>query len=208
MNESVAQTVPVILASASRIRSQILGHAGVEHTCITSAVDEAEIKRRMKDDTVEAVAGALAEAKARDVAEKLVAGNQPDAVVIGADQILECDGQWFDKPPDQKAAAQTLRTLRGRTHRLVSAVAVFRGAQCVWRYLEAPSLEMRNFSDGFLERYMDTAGPEILESVGAYRLEGSGAQLFSRIDGDYFTILGLPLLALLAFLREADVLAG
>ena len=154
------------------------------------------------------VAGALAEAKARDVAEKLVAGNQPDAVVIGADQILECDGQWFDKPPDQKAAAQTLRTLRGRTHRLVSAVAVFRGAQCVWRYLEAPSLEMRNFSDGFLERYMDTAGPEILESVGAYRLEGSGAQLFSRIDGDYFTILGLPLLALLAFLREADVLAG
>lgn len=208
MNEPSAQTVPLILASASRIRSQILGHAGVRHTCIASSVDEGTIKQRMKTEAEESVAGALAEAKAWDVAEKLVAGKQPGVLVIGADQILECDGQWFDKPPDRETAVETLRALRGRTHRLVSAVAVFRGEECVWRYQEAPSLVMRDFSDDFLERYMETSGPEILESVGAYRLEGSGAQLFSRIDGDYFTILGLPLLALLEFLRGADVLAG
>ena len=210
MNEPMAVAVPVILASASRIRSRVLGNSGVEHTCIASSVDEDDIKQSMKKDgaDVESVAIVLAEAKAREVAVKLVAGDQPDALVIGADQILECDGRWFDKPPDRKAAAETLRTLRGRTHRLISAVAVFRGEECIWRYLETPVLTMRNFSDKFLENYLETSGSDILESVGAYRLEGSGAQLFSRIDGDYFTILGLPLLALLEFLREADVLSG
>ena len=210
MNDQLAKTVPVILASASHIRSRILENSGVEHTCITSSVDEDEIKQSMKKDgaDVESVAIALAEAKAWEVAGKLVAEHQPDVLVIGADQILECDGRWFNKPSDRKAAAETLRALRGRTHRLISAVTVFRGDECIWRYLESPGLTMRNFSEGFLEDYLNAAGSEILDSVGAYRLEGSGAQLFSRIDGDYFTILGLPLLALMEFLREVDVLAG
>lgn len=192
----------MILASASRIRSRILANAGVEHTCITSTVDEDDIKRRMKKDAVETVAAALAEAKARDVA-----GHHPDAIVIGADQILECDGRWFDKPADRTAARETLHALRGRTHRLISAVAVFRGGECVWRHLETPSLEMRDFSDAFLEDYLETSGPEIFESVGAYRMENSGAQLFARIDGDYFSILGLALLPLLAYLRGAGALS-
>ena len=210
MNEPLAETVPVILASASRIRSRILTNSGIKHTCITSNVGEDEIKDRMKKDGagVESVVTALAEAKAREVAGKLIAGDQTDALVIGADQILECDGRWFDKPPDRKAAAETLRALRGRAHRLKSAVAVFQGEECIWRYLETPVLTMRNFSDGFLENYLEISGPDILESVGAYRLEGSGLQLFSHINGDYFTILGLPLLALLEFLRKTDVLAG
>ncbi len=204
MNEPMAETVPVILASASRVRSRILENSGVNHRCIPSSVDEDEIKIRMKEDgaDVESVALALAEAKA-----KVVAGNQPDAIVIGADQILECDGRWFDKPPDRKAAAETLRVLRGRTHRLICAAVVFRGEECLWRYLVKPNLTMRSFGDGFLENYLDATSPDILESVGAYRLEGSGVQLFSRIDGDYFTIRGLPLLALLEFLRGSDVLA-
>jgi len=194
----------VILASASRIRNRILANAGIEHTCITSTVDEDDIKLSFKKNgaNVESVAIALAEAKAWDVAE-----HNPDALVIGADQILECDGRWFDKPPDQKAAAETLLALRGRAHRLISAVAVFRGEECIWRYCETPVLEMRNFSDEFLEHYLNSAGPDILQSVGAYRLEGSGVQLFSRIDGDYFTILGLALMPLLEFLRSTDVLA-
>jgi len=207
LNKPLAQTAPVILASASRIRSRILENAGVEHTCIASTIDEDVIKRALKKNDVETVAAALAGAKARDVAENLMAGHQPDALVIGADQILECDGRWFDKPPDRKAAQQTLQALRGRSHRLISAVAVFRGGECIWRHLETPGLQMRDFSDEFLEHYLKASGPEILESVGAYRMEDSGAQLFTRIDGDYFTILGLPLLALLEFLREADVLA-
>ena len=204
MNEPLAEEMSVILASASRIRSRILANAGIEHTCITSTVDEDDIKQSFKKDgaNVEPVAIALAEAKAWDVAE-----HNPDALVIGADQILECDGRWFDKPPDQKAAAETLLALRGRAHWLISAVAVFRGEECIWRYCETPVLEMRNFSDKFLEHYLNSAGPDILQSVGAYRLEGSGVQLFSRIDGDYFTILGLALMPLLEFLRSTDVLA-
>lgn len=210
MTDSSSKTPPVVLASASQIRSQILGRAGVAHTCITSSVDEDVIKKAMQEDGagVEAVATALAEAKARDVTQNLAVGQQHKAFVIGADQILECDGLWFDKPANTKAAAETLRTLRGRTHTLISAVTVFRGEECVWRHQEAPQLTMRDFSDEFLDDYLTASGPELLESVGAYRLEGTGVQLFSRIDGDYFTILGLPLLPLLEFLRKADGLAG
>lgn len=195
---------PVVLASASKIRSKILLNAGVPHTCETSGIDEHIIKERLIGDgsDVETAASALAEAKAEDVAR-----NHPEALVIGADQILECEGRWFDKPKDLGAAAETLRALRGRKHRLISAVSVFRKGSLDWGYLEAPSLTMRDFSDGFLEDYIKASGPEILESVGAYRLEGTGAQLFSRIEGNYFTILGLPLLALLDFLRKVDALA-
>ena len=194
----------IVLASASKIRSDILNNAGVRHRCETAAIDEMKIKKRVRreDGNVETAATVLADAKAGEVAARI-----PQALVIGADQILECDGHWFDKPPDFAAAAETLRALRGRRHRLISAVSVYRGDANVWRHLEMPHLTMRDFSDGFLENYIEESGPDILESVGAYRLEGSGAQLFSHIDGDYFTILGLPLLALLDFLRKVGATA-
>ena len=127
---------------------------------------------------------------------------RPDDLVIGADQILECDGIWFDKPADRAAAAETLKRLRGRTHRLVSAISVLGGGRgAPWRHRGEARLTMRSFSDRFLARYLDAVGDEVTTSVGAYRLEGRGAQLFTRIEGDYFTVLGLPLLPLLAFLR-------
>ena len=176
----------------------------MKHICDTAKVDETAIKTAMKNQAteVEAVAAALADAKASEVSSR-----RPDAFVIGADQILECEGRWFDKPSDPEAARATLKTLRGRRHQLVSAVSVFRENECAWRHLEIPTLTMRDFSDSFLARYIENAGLEILESVGGYRLEGTGAQLFTSIEGNYFTILGLPLLALLDFLRKVEVVA-
>ena len=199
----------MILASASQIRSRILASAGVEHNCIASNIDETEIKNafKKKGENIETVAIALAAAKASTVAKSLISLDHTDFFIISADQILECEGRWFDKPSDKGAAQETLLVLRGKTHHLVSAVTVFHEEKCIWRYIETPVLRMRNFSDKFLASYLESSTPEILESVGAYRLESSGVQLFSHIDGNYFTILGLPLLALLGFLREMKVLA-
>jgi septum formation protein len=193
---------PVILASASPIRAALLRRAGITVTVETAAVDEAEIKAAFAAERRDAAecAAALAEAKAARVARR-----QPGALVIGADQMLVCDGTWFDKPEDIAAARLQLTQLRGRRHELVSAVAVLRGGECLWRHVERPSLTMRPFSDAFLDTYLATAGDALTGSVGAYRLEEAGIQLFSRIDGDYFAILGLPLLPLLAFLREHGV---
>ncbi|MFQ5765667.1 MAG: Maf family nucleotide pyrophosphatase [Rhodospirillales bacterium] len=189
-----------MLASASRIRDRILTDAGVDHVCDPASIDEHGLKEKLRREgaDVETAAAALAEAKARDVSAR-----HPGAIVIGADQILEYDGRWFDKPPDRNVALATLRTLKGRTHRLISAAAVARQGEALWLHVETARLTMREFTEPFLRRYVDEAGDDILDSVGAYRLEGTGAQLFQRIDGDYFTILGLPLLPLLQFLREA-----
>ena len=137
-----------------------------------------------------------------------MADDHGKALVIGADQILDCDGRWFDKPASMDEAANHLRALSGRTHRLVSAGCVATGGVVSWRHVETPSMTMRRLDDDFIADYLDRAGPSVLESVGAYRLEGIGARLFERIDGDYFTILGLPLLPLLAFLRDAGVVDG
>lgn len=199
----------MILASASQTRSRILSSAGVAHDCIASNIDETKIKNafKKKDANVETVAIALAEAKASAVAKNLISLKHTDFFIISADQILECEGRWFDKPSDQEAAQETLLALRGKTHHLVSAATVFHREKCIWRYIETPVLRMRNFSDQFLASYLQSSTSKILESVGAYRLESSGVQLFADIDGDYFTILGLPLLALLAFLREMKILA-
>jgi septum formation protein len=195
-------TISVVLASASKIRSRILNDAGIKHICDPARIDEAALKTVLKNQAagVETVAAALAAAKASEVSSRYV-----NAFVIGADQILECESRLFDKPPDPKAAGVTLKALRGRRHRLVSAVSVFRKGECVWRHLETPSLTMRDFSDSFLACYIEDGVPEILESVGGYRLEGTGVQLFTGIEGNYFTILGLPLLALLDFLRKVGV---
>lgn len=161
------------------------------------------MKNQLQDNgaEVETIALSLAQAKAADVA-----GRHPDAYVIGADQILECRGQWFDKPKDLATARKTLTALSGREHRLVNGVSVNLNGDEIWQHLETASLTMRPISDSFIENYVAEESPEILTSVGAYRLEQRGAQLFERIEGDYFTILGLPLLPLLEFLRVSGVL--
>ena len=137
---------------------------------------------------------------------EFVARSAPDALVIGADQLLVCDEAWFDKPPDIAAARTHLQRLRGRRHELVTALVCHRGGQRIWQHVAKPRLTMRDFSDAFLESYLAAEGEALLSSVGAYRLEGHGAQLFDAIEGDQPAILGLPLLPLLGFLRQHGVL--
>jgi len=180
----------------------VLESAGLTFLCDPAAIDETGIisDLRNRGTAVTEVAKALAKSKA-----EVVAGRQTGALVIGADQIMECEGKWYQKPSDHAAAAAQLRELSGRTHRLVSAVCVVRDGQLLWQHVETPRLTIRRFSDRFLDEYLERAGSSALESVGSYRLEGLGAQLFSAIEGDYFSILGLPLLPLLTFLRSQGV---
>lgn len=194
----------VVLASGSRTRAEMLERAGVRVTLAPAAVDEEEIKlaARAEGAPVEDVAEALAELKAQRVTRK-----HPGALVIGADQMLECEGRWFDKPADRDAARAQLQDLRGRTHRLVSCAVVIRDGERLWHQVDRARLTMRPFSDAFLDSYLNAAGDDVLGAVGAYHLEGLGAQLFHRVDGDFFTILGLPLLPLLGFLRVHGVIA-
>jgi len=197
-------TPAVVLASGSKTRAAMMEQAGVRVTLAPAAVDEEEIKlaARAEGIPVDEVAEALAELKAQRVTRK-----HPGALVIGADQMLECDGQWFDKPTGRDAAREQLKALRGKTHRLVSCAVVLRDGERLWHQVDRARLTMRPFSDAFLDYYLDAAGDNVLHSVGAYQLEGLGAQLFHRVDGDFFTILGLPLLPLLGFLRVHGVIA-
>ncbi|MCW2235539.1 Maf family protein [Azospirillum canadense] len=193
----------VVLASGSKTRAEMLERAGVRVTLAPTAVDEEEIKlaARTEGIGVDEVAETLAELKAQRVTRK-----HPGALVIGADQMLECDGRWFDKPTGRDAAREQLKDLRGKTHRLVSCAVVVRDGERLWHQVDRARLAMRPFSDAFLESYLDQTGDGVLHSVGAYQLEGLGAQLFQRVDGDFFTILGLPLLPLLGFLRVHGVI--
>lgn len=187
----------LILASGSVIRADLLRNAGVEFDVRRPDVDEAQIKSAMAGQGGEKIALALAEAKAKAF---------PGELVLAADQILDCGGKLYDKPQDFDAARQQLAALRGKTHRLISGVAAARNGAVVWRHVAVATLTMRAFSDSFLKRYLDAGGSDLLTSVGAYKLEKQGAQLFSAIEGDYFTVLGLPLLPVLAFLREEGAL--
>lgn len=189
----------LILASASPARAQLLAAAGVGFRVAPAEVDEATLKDRFRSDrrAASACALALAEAKARWVSQR-----EPRTLVIGADQILVCEGEWFDKPVDLAAARGQLQALRGRTHVLQTAVCAILAGERAWQLLVAPELSMRRFSDAFLDDYLAAEGAAVLGSVGAYRLEARGVQLFERIEGDHFAILGLPLLELLKFLRE------
>ena len=194
----------LILASASKSRANLLRAAGVAVEIIPAHTDEDSIKVSLKaeDATAAQCAETLAELKAIQVSQR-----HDHALVIGADQMLECDGAWFDKPTDMAGARDHLVAMRGKTHALPTAVAVALNGARIWHHVAVPRLTMRPFSDTFIDGYLELAGPAVLTSVGAYQLEGPGAQLFSRIDGDFFTILGLPLLELLAFLRENEVVA-
>jgi septum formation protein len=193
----------VILASGSKTRLALLQQAGLTVEAIAPSVDEQEMKAAFQAEKApaEACAEALAELKAVRISQR-----HPGALVIGADQMLDCNGVWFDKPADQDHARAHLQALRGKTHRLVTAAVVARNGSRIWHTIDTANLTMRPFSDGFLDDYLRRSGPAVLSSVGAYHLEGLGAQLFSRIDGDFFTILGLPLLPLLGFLRDHGAL--
>jgi len=193
----------LVLATASVARRAVLAGAGLKFTAEAAAVDEASIKESAQAEgiPVEDAAMLLAEAKAQRIARR-----HPEALVIGADQMLVCDGAWFDKPVGMAGAAAHLRALRGRPHELVSAMVCWRDGQRIWQHLARPRLTMRDFSDDFLEAYLAAEGEAVLTSVGAYRLEGLGVQLFSRIEGEHSAILGLPLVPLLEFLRGHGVL--
>jgi septum formation protein len=189
----------IVLASGSAARARMLDQAGIAFAVDVAAVDEEAVKQSMAAETRNParVAEILAELKAVRVSAR-----HPGALVIGADQMLDQEGRWFDKPASRDEARRQLQALRHRTHRLTSAVVAVRDGTRLWYHAESARLHMRNFSDAFLERYLEQAGDAVLSSVGAYQLEGLGAQLFLSVDGDFFTILGLPLLALMDFLRE------
>ena len=191
-------TPTVILASASASRAAILQHAGLEVEQRPSGVDEDMVKTSLRAEGADAahVALTLADLKAQHISRQ-----DGDAFVIGADQMLDCNGTWFDKPPDLAHARGHLEALRGKAHQLVTAAVVVRAGARIWQHVDRATLTMRPLSDDFIDRYLDAVGEEACTTVGAYRLEGRGAQLFSKIDGDFFTILGLPLLPLLDFLR-------
>jgi septum formation protein len=193
----------LILASASASRAAMLRQAGLDFEIRPARVDEEEIKLSLKGDGVSLrdTATALAELKAHRISSA-----EPADFVIAADSMVACDSRWYDKPADMQTAREHLQCLRGKTHELVSAAVLARGGSVIWRHAESAKLTMRNFSDGFLDAYLAQAGEAVLSCVGCYQLEGVGAQLFSRIQGDHFTILGLPLLPLLDILRENKVL--
>jgi septum formation protein len=197
-------TGSIVLASGSLTRQGLLCAAGVAFEADVPAVDENAVKDAMRQDgaAVADVAEALAEIKARQVYRRY-----PGRIVVGADQILSCDGVWFDKPADAAAARAQLAALRGRAHDLVSACVAVRDGQRLWHATDHARLTMRPFSDAFLDAYILAEGASVGQSVGGYRLEGPGIQLFAKVAGDHFTILGLPLLPLLEFLRVNGILA-
>jgi septum formation protein len=194
----------LILASASASRRALLAAADAAFDVRPADIDEAEIKRGARAEGMSAADTAL---RLADLKASAVARQEPEALVIGADQILVCDGVWFDKPADVGAAGEQLRLLRGRSHVLMTAVVCHRTDGRVWHNIAAPCLTMRDFSEEFLEDYLAAEGSTVTSTVGAYRLEGRGVQLFDAIDGDYSAILGLPLLPLLSFLRRKRLLA-
>lgn len=195
-------TKTVTLASKSAARSAVLKGAGVPFETAGAGVDEAAVKVGLLAEgaTPREVADALAELKAVKVSR-----NRP-GLVIGADQTLELDGRLFDKAESLDEARERLKAMRGKVHKLHSAVVVAENGEAIWREVPAAKLSMRPFTDAFLDSYLARAMPGVLDSVGCYQLEGEGVQLFDRIEGDYFTILGLPLTGLLDLLRRHGVL--
>jgi septum formation protein len=193
----------LVLASASEARRRMLEESGVTVEVMPARIDEDAIKGAMIAE----------EAPARDIADKLaemkalrVSARCPGLLVLGADQVLVANDRIYDKPRDPAEARVHLAGLRGKTHRLLSAAVIARNGAPIWRHVGQAQLVMRPFTDAFLDGYLEAMGDTVTTTVGGYMLEGLGAQLFSRVQGDYFTVLGLPLLEILGFLRAQGVL--
>ena len=192
---------PLILASASAGRQLVLRQAGLPFEARPADVDERAIEASLGVADADVIAGALARAKAL-----AISGNFDGRWVIGADQVASCEQRIFGKPPTREKAAELLRFLSGRRHRLHSAVALARSGAVVFETVAHADLEMRILSEAFIDAYLDAMGDEAMTSAGAYQVEGLGAQLFSHVAGDHWTIMGLPILPILAALRSAGVL--
>ncbi|HEY5237086.1 MAG TPA: nucleoside triphosphate pyrophosphatase [Rhizomicrobium sp.] len=195
----------LILASGSAVRAAMLANAGVPHDIRVADVDEDAAKKRLLAERADmrAVAEALAELKALRVSAV-----DPGALVLGADQVLAFEGRLLSKVKSMGEAHEILSQLRGKTHELLSAAVLAKAGAPIWKYVSRAVLHMRNFSDRFLDDYLASEGDDLLKGVGCYRIEGRGVQLFERIEGDNFTIMGLPLLPLLGALREQGVIAS
>ncbi|TPP07300.1 Maf family protein [Rhizobium glycinendophyticum] len=193
---------PLILASASSARRSLLDNAGLDYIAEAAQVDERQVEQEVPEAerTPSSIAIHLAIAKA-----KAVSMRNPLSIVIGCDQTMSLGFELFHKAPDLSSAKQTLQALRGKTHHLNSAVCLVRNNEVLWNHLSVATMRMRLFSDAFLDAYLERNGSRLLGSVGCYQLEGEGIQLFEAIEGDYFTILGLPLLPLLEELRKLGV---
>ena len=192
---------PLLLASASVIRLQLLHQAGIDATAQPARIDEATIRDALLAEQAKPrdIADALAEMKARKLAEK-----NPTALVLGCDQVLALKDQIFSKAETIEQARNQILALRGQTHQLISALVLYDQAKPIWRHSATASLTMRDVSDSYLEAYLARNWPSIRHSVGSYKLEEEGIRLFTSVVGDYFTILGLPLLPLLGFLATRD----
>jgi len=191
----------IILASTSSTRRLILRNAGLSFSAEPPHVDERALASHHPEWRPQDIALQLAKAKAEDVSAR-----HPKSLVIGADQVLAYGERTFSKPRDQQECRQQLMTLRGNTHRLISAVVTASQGSVLWSHIDDASLTMRHFTEDFLDNYLDTIGASCTSTVGGYKIEGLGLQLFEQVDGDHFTILGLPLLPLLQHLREAGEL--
>lgn len=194
----------IILASGSIIRRQLMEQAGLDFEVVTKPVDENAIKEAMlaEGSRLRDIADVLAEAKAMRVSRTMA------GLVIGADQIMVMDNQLFDKPKTMDEARERLKLMRGKTHFLVGAVVICENGSPVWRHMAKTKLTMRDFSDDFLDDYLKAEGEIVLKSVGAYRFEGRGSQLFSHVEGDFFSILGLSLLPVMDYLRLRGALGS
>ncbi|WP_426266151.1 Maf family protein [Sphingomonas sp. LHG3443-2] len=192
----------LILASTSPIRGTLLANAGVAYAAEAPGVDEAAIKAGFAGDDA-ALTLALGEAKARAIAER-----HPRGLVIGSDSLISVDGRRFDKPAGRETAAEHLRFFSGKVMELTSSAALVEGGRTVWSHAACARLAVRPLSEAFIQKYLDADWPEVSYCVGVFRLEGLGVQLFESIEGDHFTILGLPLLPLLGALRERGVLTS
>lgn len=192
--------VPLILASSSSIRRDMLRSAGVVFDIVPSSVDERAAKVRFS--TADDIAGELAAAKAISVSRA-----HPDDWAIGSDSVVSVAGRSFDKPRDRTEAAEHLRFFSEKPMVLTSAVALAKGGELDWRHVDTATLQVRALSEAFIAAYLDAEWPEVAHTVGVFRMEACGVQLFDRIDGDYFTILGMPLIPLLGALRERGLLA-